>query len=113
MSLVIVKNTGKKIEMNNLEYISWKDGWNGGGWNNWGVINEPHNYSFYAVNSDEVLEVEVVVNNISGVDSDMGKKYSWESKRLYVKDCCKFGTVLIDSQKLSNDFKIMYCNKEV
>ena len=113
MSLVIVKNTGKKIEMNNLEYISWKDGWNGGQWNNWEVLRNPEDYKFYVVSSDQIHEVNVVVKEVSGSDSDMGHNYSWTSLRLFVKDCGAFGEVLVDSQQMSNGYEIMYSNKEI
>ena len=34
MSLVNVSNRKDQIEMNDLEFLVWDDGWNGGTWNN-------------------------------------------------------------------------------
>lgn len=112
MGMVLVNNTNENIDFNKLEYLCWTDGWNGGQWNNWEVLNNPENYKFYAVSKDEIHEVEVVVKNISGVDHDMGHQYSWESKRLFVKDYGVFGEVLVDYQQMSDGYKIMYCKED-
>ena len=85
----------------------------GGQWNNWEVLNNPENYKFYAVSSNEIYEVQVVVKDVSGTDYDMGHQYSWTSMRLFIKDCGIFGEVLVDSQKMLNGYKIMYSNKEI
>ena len=113
MGMVLVSNTNENIDFNKLEYLCWKDGWNGGQWNNWEVLRNPEDYKFYAVSSDQIHEVDVVIKEVSGYDSDMGHNYSWTSLRLLVKDYGVFGEVLVDSQSLLNGYKIMYCNKEV
>ena len=108
MSLVKVSNSDVQIEMNNLEFLIWKDGWNGGSWSNWEVINTPNNFDFYAVSNEDIVKVEVVVSEKYGVDYDMGHQYHWNSCRVYVKDVGQFGEMLIDSQHLSNGYKLMY-----
>ena len=113
MGLVTISNTNEKIDFNNLEYLTWKDNWNGGQWNDWEVLNNPDDYKFYAVSSNEIHEVPVVVKEVSGVDSDMGHNYSWKSLRLFVKDYGAFGGVLVDSQNMLNGYKIMYLKKDV
>lgn len=112
MGMVLVNNTNENIDFNKLDYLCWKDGWNGGQWNNWEVLRNPEDYKFYAVSSDQIHEVNVVVKNISGVDYDMGHQYSWESKRLFVKDYGTFGEVLVDYQQMSDGYKIMYCKED-
>ena len=113
MGLITIINTNEKIDFNNLEYLTWKDNWNGGQWDDWEVLNNPDDYKFYAVSSNELHEVPVVVKEVYGVDSDMGHNYSWKSLRLFVKDYGVFGEVLVDSQKMLNGYKIMYLKKEV
>ena len=46
MSLVNVSNRKDQIEMNDLEFLVWDDGWNGGTWNNWDVVSNPNNFDF-------------------------------------------------------------------
>ena len=113
MGLVTISNTNEKIDFNNLEYLTWKDNWNGGLFYFWEVLNNPDDYKFYAVSSNEIHEVPVVVKEVSGVDSDMGHNYSWKSLRLFVKDYGVFGEVLVDSQNMLNGYKIMYLKKDV
>lgn len=113
MGMICINNTKENIDFNNLEKLYWTDGWNGGQWNNWEVLNNPENYKFYAVSSNEIYEVQVVIRNVSGTDSDMGHRYSWTSSRLFVKDYGIFGETLVDSQKMTNGYKIMYCEREV
>ena len=33
MGLITISNTNDKIDFNDLEYLTWKDNWNGGQWN--------------------------------------------------------------------------------
>lgn len=113
MGLVTVSNTNEMVDFNRLERLIWKGNWSGGQWNNWEVLNNPDDYKFYAVSSNEVYEVPVVVKEVSGVDSDMGHNYSWKSLRLFVKDYGVFGEVLVDSQNMLNRYKIMYLKKEI
>ena len=113
MGLVTISNTNEKIDFNNLEYLTWKDNWNGGQWNDWEVLNNSDDYKFYAVSSNEIHEVPVVVKEVSGVYSDAGHNYSWKSLRLFVKDYGVFGEALVDSQNMLNGYKIMYLNKGV
>lgn len=111
MSLVDVSNRKDQIEMNDLEFLVWDDGWNGGTWNNWNVVSNPNNFDFYLVSNDNIVNVEVVVKDEHGVDCDMGHRYYWTSRRVYVKDAGQFGETLVDSRQISNGFKLMYCGK--
>ena len=38
MALVKIKNEGRSIDFNDLEYLNYTNGWNGGQWNNWDVV---------------------------------------------------------------------------
>ena len=111
MSLVNVSNRKDQIEMNDLEFLVWDDGWNGGTWNNWDVVSNPNNFDFYLVSNDNIVNVEVVVKDEHGVDCDMGHQYQWSSYRVYMKDVGQFGEMLIDIRKLPNEYKFMYCCK--
>ena len=66
MSLVKVSNSNDQVEMNTLEYLIWKDGWNGGTWSNWDVVNNPNDFNFYVVSDDNIIKVEVVQENDLG-----------------------------------------------
>ena len=111
MSMVKVSNDKYQVEMNTLEYLVWKDGWNGGSWSNWDVVNNPNDFNFYVVSDDNIIKVEVVIKEEHGVDCDMGHLHDWCSYRVYVKDVGQFGEMLIDIRKLSNGYKFMYCCK--
>ena len=53
----------------------------------------------------------VVVKDEHGVDCNMGHRYYWTSRRVYVKEAGQFGETLVDSRQISNGFKLMYCGK--
>lgn len=110
MSLIKLENKDSYIEMNDLEILSWTDGWNGGQWNNWDVINHYEDYRFFIVNS-VITEIEVVVKDIYGNDSDMGHTYHWVSKRVYIKENTVCGEVLVNYLEVDRKNILMYCHK--
>ena len=61
-----------------LRRCKWKANWNGGQWNDWEVLNNPDDYKFYAVSSNEIHEVHVVVKEVSGVVSETFKFWRFE-----------------------------------
>lgn len=111
MSLVKLSNKESHVEMNNLEYLTWTDGWNGGTWNNWDVINKPTEYDFYLVTSEKILSVDVAVRDIHGTDSDMGHTYHYKSPRFFVKVNSDVGLTDVRSDLLPKGFSLMYTEK--
>lgn len=113
MSLVKVLNSSEYVEMNELEYLCFEDGWNGGGWNNWDVVNKPNENNFYVVTDSDVVKVEARTYKIHGSDGDMGHTYYWTSTRLKLKVTSLIGDIEIDSNDLPQNCKLMYLRKVV
>ena len=82
MSLVFVEGLGE-VEFNDFEFLTFTDGWNGGQWNNWDVVENPNKYDIIHVSNEQITALNCVSKTVSGVDYDMGHKYGWESIRLY------------------------------
>lgn len=82
MSLVKIQNSDNFVDMNDLEYLTFTEGWNGGQWSCWDVLRNLDKYKTFAVTSDVIVELPCEIKVVHGVDCDMGHQYSWKSDRL-------------------------------
>ena len=82
MSLVFVEGLGE-VEFNDFEFLTFTDGWNGGQWNNWDVVENPKKYDIIHTSEGHISLLNCVSKVVRGVDHDMGHEYEWESIRLY------------------------------
>ena len=82
MSLVFVKGLGD-VEFNDFEFLTFRDGWNGGQWNNWDVVENPNKYDIIHVSNEHISLLNCESKIVNGVDYDMGHRYEWKSLRLY------------------------------
>ena len=111
MSLIKIENTNYKLEFNDFEYLKFEDGWNGGQWSNWDVVNNPENYIIIVLKGDKAYKIEAKSVEITGSDSDMGHAYQWKSKRLLFKVESFLQDFWVDFSELDN-IKVMYCKLE-
>ena len=59
MSLIKIENIPHLVEFNDFEFLRFEDGWNGGQWSNWDVVNNPENYMFIVSKGDKFYKIEV------------------------------------------------------
>lgn len=111
MSLIKPVNSDIEVEMNLLELLRLKDGWNGGQWSNWDVVNNPENYDFYIENKRGLFKTNVVSGEVSGSDYDMGHTYHWSWIRLFVVLDTILGEVEVHFDKFKGDCSLYYLEK--
>ena len=108
MSLIKISNSDYVVDFNDLEFLTWSDGWNGGSWNNWECLRNPEKFKFFLTSDKDIFEIDVLVKEVGGVDYDMGHQYSWNTLMLFVKKDCDFSEILVDFRDIKKGFEIMY-----